>query len=218
MLQKNRDRIVDKMLTQKEKFWSESEEGIVTWRDRIYIPRDKKLREDIIQWNHDSISAGHPGWFKTQELITRNYWWPLIQSDIRKYIDGWAICQRTKSKRTSPAAPLNPNEIPTKHWEIVSIDLIGPLPESQGFNAIMVVVDRFTKGSHFIPTTIEITSLGVAKEFRDHVFVHHGLPWKVISDRGTQFISAFMTDLFKLLGIEANQSTAYHIWTDGQTE
>ena len=96
--------------------------------------------------------------------------------------------------------------------------MIGPLPESQGHNAILVVVDRFTKGSHFIPTTIKITSLGVAKEFRDHVFVHHGLPRKVISDRGTQFVSAFMTDLFKLLGIQAHRSTAYHPQMDGQTE
>ena len=206
------------MLDQKEKTWQESEDGIVTWGERIYIPRDKKLREEIMRMNHDSMMAGHPGRFKTQELITRNYWWPLIQSDIKKYINGCEVCQRTKSKRSQPAALLNPNKTPTRPWEIVTVDFIGPLPESQGYNAIMVVVDRFTKGAHFIPTTIEITSLGTAKEFRDHVFVHHGLPRKIISDRGTQFVSAFMTDLFKLLGMAANRSTAYHPQTDGQTE
>jgi hypothetical protein len=159
------------MLDQKEKLWIETDDGIVTWKDRIYIPKDKKLREDIITWNHDAITAGHPGRFKTQELITRDYWWPLIQSDIKRYIEGCEICQRTKSKRSSPAAPLNPNEVPNKPWETISIDLIGPLPESQGHNAILVIVDRFTKGSYFVLTTVEITSLGVAKEFRDHVFV-----------------------------------------------
>lgn len=128
------------------------------------------------------------------------------------------MCQRTKPRRTVPAAPLQPNEVPSLPWEIVSVDLIGPLPESKGFDAIMVVVDRFSKKIEAIPTNVELSSLGAAKHFRDYVFKHHGLPRKVISDRGPQFVSNFMKDLMKLLGIEGNPSTAFHPQTDGQTE
>ena len=64
----------------------------------------------------------------------------------------------------------------------VSVDLIGPLPESHGKNAIMVIVDRFSKMIRLFPTTTEITSQGVAKIFRDEVFKLHGIPHKVISD------------------------------------
>jgi hypothetical protein len=81
-----RDRIVEKVLTGKEKGWQEHEEGVITWQERIYIPKNKRLWEDIIREHYDSIAAGHPGRYKTQELITCNYWWPYIQSDIRKYI------------------------------------------------------------------------------------------------------------------------------------
>ena len=54
------------MLTNKEKDWDEDEEGMVTWKQRIYVPRNKQLREDIIREHHDSITGGHPGQYKTQ--------------------------------------------------------------------------------------------------------------------------------------------------------
>jgi len=213
----NRDAVVTKMLVLKDKDWSESE-GLVTWKGRIYIPIDRKLREDIIREHHDSTLAGHPGRYKTHELITRDYWWPRILADIRRYIDGCESCQRTKPRNTPPAAPLHPNEIPTQPWEHISVDIIGPLPESVGNNAILVVVDRFSKMIKVVPTNTEVTSLGVARIFRDYIFRSYGLPRKVISDRGSNFISVFMRDLYQLLDIQSNASTAYHPQTDGQTE
>ena len=68
------------------------------------------------------------------------------------------------------------------------------------------------------PTTTEITSQGVTKIFHDEVFKLHGIPHKVISDQGPQFISSFMKELYSQLQVEGNPSTAYHPKTDGQTE
>ena len=75
------DRAVERALRNKEKEW-EREEGTITWKNRIYVPKDRALRGDIIRAHHDKKVAGHPGHYKTQELITRNYWWPYIQSDV----------------------------------------------------------------------------------------------------------------------------------------
>ena len=141
-----------KALQSEEKDWAEDEAGIVTWHDRIYVPKDKRLREDIIRQHHDSPLAGHPGRYKTQELITRDYWWPGLQRDVRMYVDGCETCQRTKAHRHRPHAPLQPNEIPKEPWEVVSVDLIGELPQSNGYNAICVFVDRFSKQIHVLPT------------------------------------------------------------------
>lgn len=111
-----------------------------------------------------------------------------------------------------------PNRVPTERWQVISTDLIVELPESHGFNAILVVVDRLSKRAHMIPTTTEVDSIGIARLFRDHVWKDHGLPEEVISDRGTQFISKFMKELYALLHIKSAASTAYHPQTDGQTE
>ena len=75
------DRAVEKALRNEEREWKR-EEGMITWKNRIYMPKDRALRGDIIRAHHDERIAGHPGRYKTQELITRNYWWPYIQSDI----------------------------------------------------------------------------------------------------------------------------------------
>lgn len=158
----NHERSVDKMLLSGEAIWTEAGD-LILWKERVYIPIDHKLREDIIHEHHDSRLIGHPGQYKTHELVTRNYWWPGILSDIRKYVAGCQSCQRTKSQTLKPAAPLHPNEIPSEPWEHISIDLIGPLPESAGNNAILMIVDRFTKMIKVIPSHIEILSSGVAR-------------------------------------------------------
>ena len=98
------------------------------------------------------------------------------------------------------------------------MDLIGELPESQGYNAICVFVDRFSKQIHLVPTTTNLNAEGMAKLYRDHIFRLHGIPRKFIHDRGPQFESKFMKELYRLLGIQGNSSTAYHPQTDGQTE
>jgi hypothetical protein len=89
---------------------------------------------------------------------------------------------------------------------------------SEGFDSIFVVVDRYTKQTHLIPTTKDVDAEGIAKIFLNHVWKHHGTPKKVISDRGTQFTSKFMGQVSKRLGINWSMSTAYHPRTDGQTE
>ena len=83
---------------------------------------------------------------------------------------------------------------------------------------ILVIVDRLSKEAYFLPCITMITSQGVANLYKEHVFREHGLPQKVISDQGSQFVSSFMRNLYNLLRIEANPSMAYHPQTDRQTE
>ena len=216
-LHDSQDSAVVKALANKERGWND-EDDLVTWEHRLYVPRSKKLREKVIRIYHDSITAGHPGRYKTQELITRNYWWPRIQADVKSYVEGCETCQRTKIRHGKHTAPLQPNKIPNGPWETITVDMIGPLPESQGHDAILVIVDWFSKEVIALPIQTEMSSEGWAREYITHVFSKHGLSRKVISDRGPQFVSKFIRDVYKLLGIEGNPSTAFHPQTDGQTE
>jgi Chromo (CHRromatin Organisation MOdifier) domain len=92
------------------------------------------------------------------------------------------------------------------------------MPESKGYNNILVVVDRFSKEAVFIPCTKEETALSTAELFWDHVWCQHGLPSTVVSDRGAVFASQFLGELYKILGIKRKMSTVFHPQTDGQTE
>ena len=197
--------------------WAE-EEGVVLWNGKVYVPKDPQLRHDIVQLHHDSTITGHPGRWKTLELVTCNFWWPGISRYVAKYVKSCDLCNRTKIFPASPAGCLMPNEIPKDHWSVVTVDLITGLPPSQGFDSIWVAVDRVSKRIHVAPTTKEIGALGNARLFRNHVWRNHGLPDAIISDRGTQFVKSFTQELNRLLGIRTQASTAYHPQTDGQTE
>jgi hypothetical protein len=98
------------------------------------------------------------------------------------------------------------------------MDFIVELPESNGFNAILVCVDRFTKMAHFCPTTTNVTSEDTAALYLRYVFKHHGLPSDIVSDRATQFVSRFSKQLYDLCKIKHNKSTSYHPQSDGQME
>ena len=214
----NKDKSVTKALDEKDNQWTTLENGLVMWKHRVYVPKDSKLREDIIRLHHDTPLAGHPGRYKTHELITRNYWWPGIMKDIRKYVEGCEKCQRAKPIRQKPQSTLHPHEIPSEPWQIIMVDLIGELPESGGYNAISVFVDKFTKRLRLVPTNMSLTSEGTARMYRDKIFSQHGIPRMIIHDRGPQFHSGFMKELYKLIGIKSNFTTAYHPQTNGQTE
>ena len=111
-----------------------------------------------------------------------------------------------------------PNAIPEKPWTHISADFITKLPLAQGYDSILVVVDRLTKMAYFIPTTEKTSAEGLARLFRDNVWKLHRLPKSIISDRGPQFVAGIMRELNRLLEIESKLSTAFHPQMDGQTE
>jgi len=215
---KNREERVERALHNKEEGWKELENGLITFREHVYVPIHAKLQEDIIHENHNATFAGHPGRYKTAELITCNYWWPRVQHDVHKYVDGCEMCQRVKTHCSSPATPLHPHEAPSRPWEVITLDLLGLLPMSNGYNAILVIVDRLTKYVKFEATHVELTTEGFVKTLQDRVFHNHGLPRKIIHDQDPQFVNKYIKSLFDLLGIKQNASTAFHLITDGQTE
>ena len=103
-----------------------------------------------------------------------------------------------------------PNSILEKPWMHILAEFITKLPLAQGYNSILVVVDRLTKMVHFIPTTEKTSVEGLAKLFRDNVWKLHGLPESIISDRGPQFTAGLMRELNRMLGIKSKLSTAFH--------
>src|SRR5258706_7447149 len=196
----------------------ERDGDLVMYRGCMYVPKDPQLCHDIVHAHHDSMMTSHPGWWKTLELVSCNYWWPGISHYVASYVAGCDVCNCCKSFLTQKVGKLTPNQIPTCHWEVISVDTIGELLESKGYNTILVVVDRLSKCIHAMPTVTTVDSTGVAHLFLEHVWRHHGLLEAIISDRGSTFVSNFSRELAALLDIQLTPSTTYHPQTDGQTE
>ena len=113
---------------------------------------------------------------------------------------------------------MHPLDIPQGPWQEISINIIRPLLKSNRIDAIVVIVDWFTKMIHLKATTTNISSEGIAKIYQDNIWKLHGISRKVLSNRGLQFALKFIEELTKALETKRQLLTAYHPQTDGQTE
>lgn len=194
------------------------EDELLRIRDRLYVPNDEELLAEVIRTRHDLPAMGHPGRSKTYDLVKRDYWWPNMHRTIERYVKNCDTCQRSKSVRHQPYGLLKPLEPPAARWTDISMDFITGLPDSNGFDMILVVVCRLSKMAHYIPCNMDMDAEDFANIFIKEVFRLHGLPTKIVSDRGSIFTAKFWKWVSKKLGIQRNLSTAYHPQTDGQTE
>ena len=185
-------------------------DGIMYKEGKVYIPKDNILRAEIIRLHHNTPVGRHGGQWKIVELVTQNFWWPGVTKEVKQYVKGCNSCQRNKNCTEQPAGKLMPNPIPKKPWMYISVDFIIKLPIAQGYDSILVVVDRLMKMVHFIPTTEKTSAERLARLFRDNVQKLHGLPKSIISDRGPQFMAEIMQELNRMLGIESKLLIAFH--------
>jgi len=174
------------------------EEGLLFFKDRCYIPPHKDLRREVMNRYHDTLTGGHPGHFKTLELIRRYYWWPGMTVFVKNYVAGCAICQQMKvnTHPTSPGLIPVKGQKDTKPFSQVTCDFITDLLESDRFDSLMVVVDHgSTKGVISIPCNKTIDATLMAQNYIDHVYRHFGLPDSFLSDRGPQFSSQVFREM-----------------------
>jgi transposase InsO family protein len=187
------------------------------YQDRLVIPDHDELKLKLLRYVHDSPVGGHAGRAKTLELLQRQYYWPLMHETVRRYVGSCHICSRSKASREKYHGLLKPLPVPERRWKHISVDFVVELPECRTRSSVMVVTCRLSKMVHFVSCP-DLETPTVARLFLKHVWKHHGLPDSIVSDRGTQFISAFWDELTRQLKIDARLSTAYHPETDGQTE
>jgi hypothetical protein len=151
--------------------------------------------------------------------LNTQYWWYGMKRDIAEYVSLCDTCQRVKADHQRPDGLLQPLKIPEWKWEEIGMDIIVRLPRTQaGYNSIWVIVDRLTKVAHFIQVKTTYSGAKLAELYMSRIVCLHGVPKKIVLDRGSQFTSKFWEKLHESMDTKLNFSSAYHPQTDGQTE
>jgi hypothetical protein len=186
----------------------------------LCIPSGK--RADLIQAAHDAPTAGHLGARKTlRRLHEAELYWPHMRREVEVFVEGCAVCQTSKPYTRPGLGVPSPLEIPEGRWRVVALDVVTGFPPSgnEGYNAVVVFSDRFTKQAFFCPTTEKgLTAEVTAELFIQHVFRTQGVPSILLSDQDSKFTSLFWERLFELLGTKLVLSASYHHQTNGQVE
>lgn len=195
-------------------------QGLLRYRERLWLPNYEPLTTRIIQTTHDSFLAGHPGRDATIALLCRKFFWPGINQDVRRFVRNCEVCGRTTIWRDKKKGLLKPLPIPKRVWQEISMDFITGLPPSENdCTTLLVITDRLGKGTILIPVPPrQFDAKSVAKLFFRHYVPFHWLPRGIVSDRGSQFVNALWNTVCGLLKINQRLSTAYHPETDGSTE
>ncbi|CAH8653370.1 unnamed protein product [Schistosoma intercalatum] len=178
---------------------------------RPFVP--KNMRK-LIYNNFHSLS--HPGAKASTKLINARYIWPNLQKDVHKWVRECSACQQSKINRHTNS-PIGVFSQPDARFAHVHIDLVGPLPRSNGFNYLFTCIDRFTRFPIAIPIA-DITAETVAKVFMQNWVTIFGTPITITTDRGAQFESELFNNLAKLLGSNRIRCTAYHPQANGMVE
>ena len=193
-------------------------DGLLLVNKLVYVPNKPKLYLRILKSCHNHPAAGHPGRAATYELASCDSWWPKMRQTVAQFIQNCDTYVCIKPVHHAPYGLLKTLEVPFRRWSSVFLNLLTRLVMLNGFDALLVVVDRLSKMAHYISTTSDVNSKQIAKLFFDNVFRLHGILDSIVSDRGTQFTLEFTRALTALVGTQLKMSTSIHPQTDSQTE
>jgi transposase InsO family protein len=218
-----RRRIADVKLEKRgNQGWLVDHEGLLRYQNRLYIPIRNGLRQKLLKTYHDDPLAGHFGRTRTTELLKRKFHWVNLQKDVAQYVKECAVCQGAATPRHRPYGELQSLPIPHRPFSDLAMDFITHLPQTiyrdNTVDAILVIVDRFSKYAVFLPVSSTIDAVQLAELFHQEIELRFGPPNSIVSDRGSVFTSKFWSKLCYQSHVKLRFSTAFHPQTDGQTE
>jgi hypothetical protein len=183
--------IKQKMKEQETKHFRVDDKGILWFKDRLVVPKDKELRNQIMTKAHSSKLSIHPSSSKMYQDLKPYFWWTKMKKEIVAYVARCDNCCRVKAIHMRPSL-LQPLSVLGWKWEEIVMDFIIGLPTTErGFDSIWVIVDCLTKSATFIPVKTTYHLHNYDDIYFQQVVRLHGVPKSIVSDRGPQFIDHF---------------------------
>jgi hypothetical protein len=211
--------IKEKIKEEPSKHFRVDEQDVLWFDDRLVVPKDRELKNKLMDEAHLSKLFIHPGSSKMYQELRPRYWWTKMKKEIAAYVARCDTCCRVKAIYMRPAGFLQPLSVPSWKWNDISMDFITGLPTTlKGHDLIWVIVDRLTKTAHFLPVKTDYRPPQYIEKYIAEIVRLHSIPKTIVSDRGSQFTAHFWEHLHKGLETSLIRSTAYHLQTNGQTK
>lgn len=174
---------------------------------KVVLPKPARL--EGIKEAHEPSLAGHSGVFKTFSRVASKFYWPGMRNDISRFVRNCAICALYKPN-LRPVDGLSFHPKPSKPWEVISSDLVGPFPRStKGYSYVLVITDYLTKFPIVVPIR-QATSIAIVREIEEKVFLLFGVPRIFICDNGAQYRSKLIRNLMSAYNVNVKYTSFYH--------
>ena len=158
----------------------------------VIPPSDADLKRLIMLELHASGLGGHVASDKMLREAQRRFYWKHMRKDVERFCKECVTCQASRTSTRAPQGLLQPHSVPVRPFEHVSLDFVTSLPKTaRGFDAVLTVVDKFSKLVTLIPCTTDVDAQETARLFFEHIVCKYGVPKKLVSDRDVRFTSLF---------------------------
>ena len=161
-------------------------------------------------------ALSHPGIRSSRRLIVSRFLWPGMNSDCNTWARSCLSCQKAKVIRHERPV-LQEIPIPVRRFDHIHVDIVGPLPPSEGFAYLFTIIDRTTRWPEAIPIA-DISASTCARALFSHWISRFGVPAMITSDRGAQFTSSLWSRLCDFMGTKQSMTTAFHPQSNGIVE
>ncbi|XP_050780327.1 uncharacterized protein LOC127034950 [Gopherus flavomarginatus] len=191
---------------------------VESWGIRRQLVVPQKFRHKLLYLAHDIPLAGHQGIRRTRQRLLQNFYWPGVFTHVRQYCQSCDPCQRVGKARDKGKAALRPLPIIEEPFQKVAMDIVGPLSKTtrSGKKYILVVVDFATR----YPEAVALSSIeaDTVADALLTIFSRVGFPKEVLTDQGSNFMSALLRSLWQKCGVQHNWASAYHPQSNGLVE
>ena len=193
------------------------QEGFLFYEKRLCVTLP--YRSIVLKECHEPPYIGHRGIATTLHIVESSFYWPSMKKDVVTYVAQCFVCQQVKRHHGKQHGLLMPLPILDAPWQHISMDFITSFPVTKAHNdMIWSIVVRFSKQAYFIPCKKTLSAKQAVELFLKHVFVHHGLPQSIVSDRDGRFCNDFWITLFTNLGTHIDFTSSFHPESNGQIE
>ena len=141
-----------------------------------------------------------------------------MSSDCKRFVANCMACKYAHTNVSKQQGLLHPLPIPSYPMQHLCMDFKEFPKDRNGYDCILVFIDRLSKAVVTIPCHKTVDSRQLAELFIQWIYRFGHTPESIISDRGPQFVSSFWQEFCRIIGVKIKLSTAYHKQTDGQTE
>ena len=180
---------------------------------RLYMPETRQRA--LFDETHSGVYASHQRTAKIHATLSKHYWWPRMRRDIEKWCKECIVCWERRAGNPTKV-PLTPIPVGGP-FDRVGVDILQMPKSGRRHQYVVVFIDYLTKWVEVYPTR-DHTALTLARMLVEKFIPVHGVPREILSDRGANFLSKLMTEVYRLIGTNKISTTAYHPQTDGLTE
>ena len=194
--------------------WTVNFKRMLHHQERLYISSDEAIRAELLKHHHDNVLIRHFNIVWTQELLSCKYYWHELSEDVKKYVFSCDMCQKIKVSRHHSYSDMQSLLCSTDSWKKMIMNMITDLSLSKCrdniYDAILVMIDHYTKMTRYFSTINKLTAVKLTDMFFKHIVLQYRISREIVSNQESIFTSSYWSEVCYQVKMKCWLSIIFH--------